>query len=427
MLLLFAGKLSAQDFTNADTLRFVDAMQFRMINYAFDKTLETRIPRALKDSVRPTLWERAQCTSGKAFRFATDSRAVAVRYNLLTNMHMMHMADTGIKGTDLYILDDNGTWQFVNCNRPVRIDSDVRPREDSIQRKVMVDKLDGRMHEYMLYLPLYDGVRWLEIGIDSTATIMEPVAENPQRSPRFVFYGTSILQGGCACRPGMVATSILQRTLGVECINLGFSGEGKMDSCMARAMATIPDVAAFILDPVPNCTKNMCDSLTYGFVHLLRTLRPEVPIIMVEGPMYSYAKYSSFYGEYLPQKNEKFHDNFLRLLADNPNNIYYVGSNDLWGPDNEGTVDGIHLTDIGFYFYAKKLEPYLRNILEGNNAGPADTYQTQLALAIAEKERERAHEQNDAEEKDGSETPSSADEQVAPQPPAAPSKADKQK
>ena len=364
-----------QDFTNADTLRFVDAMQFRMINKAFESTLESRIPLSLRDSVRPTLWERSNCTSGVAFRFATDSRAVAVRYNLLTNMHMMHMADTGIKGTDLYILDDDGTWQFVNCNRPVRIDSDVRPREDSIQRKVYVDRLDGRMHEYMLYLPLYDGVRWLEIGVDSTATITLPAVESPRRSPRFVFYGTSILQGGCACRPGMVATSIIQRDLDVECINLGFSGEGKMDSCMARAMATIPDVSAYVLDPVPNCTKNMCDSLTHGFVHLLRTLRPGVPIIMVEGPMYSYAKYSAFYGEYLPQKNHEFHKNFLRLLADDPSNLYYLSSDGLWDPDNEGTVDGIHLTDIGFYFYAKTLEPYLRNILDGLPAGPVDTYQ----------------------------------------------------
>ena len=45
-----------------------------------------------------------------------------------------------------------------------------------------------------------------------------------------------------------------------------------MDSCMARAMASIPDVAAYILDPIPNCTKDMCDTLTYGFVNILRTL-----------------------------------------------------------------------------------------------------------------------------------------------------------
>ena len=352
--------LGAQDFTNADTLRFVDAMQFRMVNYAFEKTLETRIPRSLKDSVRVPLWERARHTAGKAFRFSTNSRAVAVRYQLLYNAHMMHMADTGIKGTSLYIWDeDTGSWQFVNCNRP------NANKADTIQRKVMIDRLDGKMHEYMLYLPLYDGVRWLEIGVDSTATLSQPMLNSPRQGKKLVFYGTSILHGGCAGHPGMVSTNIIQRDLDIECVNIGISGEGKMDYCIARAMASIPDVAAYILDPIPNCTKDMCDTLTYEFVNNLRRARPDVPIFMVEGQMYSYAKYSGFYGKYLPQKNYEFHKNYLRLLQDNPKNIYYIDCKDLYGPNNDGSVDGIHLTDLGFHYYALKLEPYLKAVLEG--------------------------------------------------------------
>lgn len=358
--LLLPLLVMAQDFTNADTLRFVNAMQFRMINYAFEKTLDTRIPRWLEDSVRPELRERARHTAGKAFRFRTDSRAVAVRYELLYNAHMMHMADTGIKGTSLYIWDDDThSWQFVNCNRPNADKSDV------IQRKVMVDRLDGKMHEYMLYLPLYDGVKWLEIGVEKTATLTGPVMNSPRQGKKFVFYGTSILHGGCASHPGMVATSIIQRDLDIECVNIGISGEGKMDYCMARAMATIPDVAAYILDPIPNCTKDMCDTLTYEFVNILRRARPDVPIIMVEGQMYSYAKYSGFYSQYLPQKNYEFHKNYLRLRAENPKNLYYVDCKNLYGPNNDGSVDGIHLTDLGFWYYAQKLEPYLKAILTG--------------------------------------------------------------
>lgn len=358
--LLLPLLVMAQDFTNADTLRFVNAMQFRMINYAFEKTLDTRIPRWLEDSVRPELRERARHTAGKAFRFRTDSRAVAVRYELLYNAHMMHMADTGIKGTSLYIWDDDThSWQFVNCNRPNADKSDV------IQRKVMVDRLDGKMHEYMLYLPLYDGVKWLEIGVEKTATLTGPVMNSPRQGKKFVFYGTSILHGGCASHPGMVATSIIQRDLDIECVNIGISGEGKMDYCMARAMATIPDVAAYILDPIPNCTKGMCDTLTYEFVNILRRARPDVPIIMVEGQMYSYAKYSGFYSQYLPQKNYEFHKNYLRLRAENPKNLYYVDCKNLYGPNNDGSVDGIHLTDLGFWYYAQKLEPYLKAILTG--------------------------------------------------------------
>jgi len=349
--------------TPADSLRYVNAMDYRMINYAFDKTLATRLPAALQDSLRKSIWPLAQCTAGKAFRFATNSRTIGVRYNLLTNMHMMHMADTGIKGTDLYIWDENtGQWQFVVSSRPVRKDTPVRPREDSIQNKVYVQNLDGAMHEYMIYLPLYDGVRWIEIGVDSNAVITQPQLNNPRTdAKRLVFYGTSILQGGCACRPGMVGTSILQRDLGVECINLGFSGEGKMDFCMARAMASIPDVAAFIIDPIPNCTKGMCDTITYRFINILRQARPDVPIFMVEGQMYSYAKYSAFYGTYLPEKNAEWRKNYELLKADNPKNLYYIDCKDIYGPDNEGTVDGIHLTDIGFWFYAQKIKKALQD------------------------------------------------------------------
>lgn len=366
---LTAGASTAQDFTSLDTLQFYDALRFRMINKGWDNTLTpfTRIPATLKDSVRETLWDRAKNSAGIGIRFATNSHCVAVRYNLMSNFHMAHMADTGIKGTDLYILDDDGKWRFVNCNRPYRDYSykGEGPRKDSIQSKVYIDRLDGRWHEYMIYLPLYDGINWMEIGIEPSAQITQPKVNSPRREKKLVFYGTSIMHGGCASRTGMVATSILQRDLDVECVNLGFSGEGKMDSCMARAMAAIPHVDAYILDPIPNCTKLMCDTVTYGFVKTLRDLRPEVPIFMVEGQEYSYERFSGFYSKYLPEKNEEYHKNYLKLKAENPRNLYYIDRRDLYGPDCEGTVDGIHLTDLGFHYYAQKLKPYLEAILNG--------------------------------------------------------------
>jgi hypothetical protein len=339
-------------------LKYYNALNFRMVNTCFDNTLTpyTRIPKYLKDSVRKDLWERAQCSSGIAIRFSTNSKAIGIRYNLLWNAHMAHMADTGIKGTDLYCLRDDGVWEFVNCNRPSK---------DSIQTKVYVANMKGDMHEYMIYLPLYDGVNWMEIGVDSSAIISKPKLDNPRHSKKFIFYGTSILQGGCATRTGMVGTSIIQRDLDAECVNIGISGEGKMDNCMARAMGSIPDVTAYIIDPIPNCTKLQCDTLTYDFIKILRTMKPNVPIFMVEGPWYSYESYDTFFAKYLPQKNYEFHKNYLKLKKENPNNLYYIDRKNLWGPDNEGTVDGIHLTDIGFYYYAKKLEPYLKAILDG--------------------------------------------------------------
>ena len=342
-----------------EPLRYVDALQFRMINKGFADT-ETpfqRLPKCLKDSASTDLWQRQSCSSGLGIRFATDSKRVGVRYTLLFNTHMFHMADTGLKGTDLYILDENNQWVYVNTNRPI---ADENKRCD----KVFVSNLDGKMHEYLIYLPLYDGVTDMEISVDSSATICSPRIDNPRKEKKIVMYGTSILQGGCSTRTGMVATNMIQRDLNCEVVNLGFSGEGKMNPFMARALASIKDADVFVVDPVPNCTEMMCDTLTYNFVRTLKTLRPEVPVVMVEGPMYSYARFDSFFASYLPKKNEKFRKNYERLIADGYADIYYVTADGLSGYDNEGTVDGIHFTDVGFRRYADKLIPVLRPLID---------------------------------------------------------------
>lgn len=355
LLLLSAGVVNAQQKSN---LKYVNALDLRIINKGFNNSLTpyTRIPAYLKDSVPATLWERSQCSSGMGVRFATNSKKVAVRYNLLWNTHMAHMADTGLKGTDLYRLSDDGVWEYVNTNRP--------SSRDSIQTKLYVENMDGKMHEYLIYFPLYDGLNWLEVGVEEDAEISKPLNNNPVNGKKIVFYGTSIMQGGCSTRTGMVATNMIQRDLGLECVNIGISGEGKMNFCMARAMATIEEAVAFVIDPIPNCTKMMCDTLTYDFINILRTLRPEVPIIMVEGPIYPYAKFDSYFNKYLPEKNEAFKKNYLKLKRENPKNLYYVTAKDLAGRDSEGTVDGIHFTDLGFRAYADKLIPVLKKALK---------------------------------------------------------------
>mgnify|MGYP003233914338 FL=1 len=105
----------------------------------------------------------------------------------------------------------------------------------------------------MIYLPLYDGLVSLSIGIDADASINQPSKESPIREKPVVFYGTSILQGGCASRPGMAHTNIISRRLNRECINLGFSGNAFLDLGVAQVMAGV-DAGVFVLDFVPNVT-----------------------------------------------------------------------------------------------------------------------------------------------------------------------------
>lgn len=350
---------------------YVDAQNLRIINHAFAGETErtyARLPRYVKDSIPEgrELWDRQQCSSGIGVRFATNSTRIGCKYTLYWDTHMIHMADTGLKGTDLYILEGDSVWRHVNTNRPY-VKKDENGNKTKLVESTYVSNLDGKMHEYVIYFPLYDGIEDFSVKVDSGAVITKGSPEVINANRRIVAYGTSILQGGCASRTGMAATNIIGRELNCEVVNLGFSGEGKQDTYVARAMATIPDVDVFLLDPVPNCTEMMCDTLTYNFVKTLRALRPDVPIVMFEGPIYPYARYDSFFGKYLPKKNDAFRRNYERLKAENPNNLYYVTSEGLDGPEDDGTVDGIHLTDLGFLHYANKMIPILRPLLDAHS------------------------------------------------------------
>jgi hypothetical protein len=343
--------------------RYEDATNFQIINKGWDNTTEpyTRLPQQYMDSCRDEQKWLYNHSSGIAVRFATNSKRIAAQYNLKNNFHMQHMAMTGIKGTDLYYLNEQrGVWEHVNTARP----QEKNFKADSIQSKLYVENLDGEMHEYMIYLPLYDGINWLQIGVDSTAELTMPRVENPRRMGKIVLYGTSIQQGGCASRVGMVPSAMIQREYNLECVNISTSGNARMDLYIAQAMASIEDAICFVVDPVPNCTKDRLDTITYDFIKILRTLRPEVPIIMVEGIMYPYTRHNSFFADYLPQKNASFRRAYEQHKAENPKGLYYMTHDGQVGPEMEGTVDGVHLTDYGFRAYADILEVIIKKALD---------------------------------------------------------------
>ena len=358
--------LTATMAVSADPLagfRYEDATKFRIINKGWDNTSEpyTRLPQAYMDSCRKDQKWLYDHSSGIAVRFASNSKRIAAQWNLKNNFHMQHMAMTGIKGTDLYYLNEQrGVWEHVNTARP----QEKNFKADSIQSKLYVENLDGEMHEYMIYLPLYDGINWLQIGVDSTAELTMPRVENPRRMGKIVLYGTSIQQGGCASRVGMVPSAMIQREYNLECVNISTSGNARMDLYIAQAMASIEDAICFVVDPVPNCTKDRLDTITYDFIKILRTLRPEVPIIMVEGIMYPYTRHNSFFADYLPQKNASFRRAYEQHKAENPKGLYYMTHDGQVGPEMEGTVDGVHLTDYGFRAYADILEVIIKKALD---------------------------------------------------------------
>lgn len=263
------------------------------------------------------------------------------------------MTDTGVKGLDLYCLEGNCLWRFVNSARPT----------GKINQATIIANMQPEEREYMLYLPLYDGLVSLAIGVDSLATIDQPLIDYPIRKKPIVFYGTSILQGGCASRPGMAHTNIISRRLNRECINLGFSGNALLDLEVAKVIAEV-DASVFVLDFVPNASAEQMKERMEAFYHIIRSKHPATPVIFIEDPIFTHTLYDERIAKEVQRKNDTLKEIFNRLKKENEKNIIFISSKNMLGEDGEATIDGIHFTDLGMMRYADLVCPIIKEAIK---------------------------------------------------------------
>ena len=178
----------------------------------------TRLPERAKGMVSEPLWNLSRHSAGLAIHFYSDAPQIKVRYAVTGSLNMPHMPSTGVSGVDLYSINSDGEWHFCFGNYSFK---------DTITytyNNIGKDRYHKQGFEYRLYLPLYNGVKWLEIGIPEDAKL-EFIPVSPEKP--IVLYGTSIAQGAGAARPAMAWGTSLQRSLDYPLINLGFSGNGK--------------------------------------------------------------------------------------------------------------------------------------------------------------------------------------------------------
>lgn len=345
--LAFAGvAASAQVWTNAENLPlYGKARQDTKERYE-------RLPASFEGVSREPVWYLGRNSAGLYIRFKSNSGNIWCRWTARFGNHMNHQTLVGTRGVDLYTLTKKGEWRFMASGRP-----NVNGKDSEA---LLIGHMSRKNREYMLYLPLYDGITNLEIGIDEGAVISGPDVNLPSTSKPVVMYGTSILQGGCANRPGMAHTNIIARKLNTEVINLGFSGNALLDMEIAHLMADVEDPAIYVFDYVPNASASMIDEHGEEFFHIVRDAHPDVPILFLEDPYFGHYEWDQDMKAEVDKKNAAQKRLFKKLKKQGQKNIYYLKSDDMVGKDNEAFVDGIHFTDLGMLRYAEWLTPHLK-------------------------------------------------------------------
>jgi len=313
-----------------------------------------RFPARAEELVRPPVWSLSRHTAGMLLRFTSDAPEITVRYVSKGRKEygFPHMPATGVSGVDLYGLDLNGNWLWGVGKYSFK---------DTITYRFLhLDKQP--LKEYRLYLPLYNSVEWLEIGVP-VGSSFKPLPKRTEKP--VVVYGTSILQGACASRPGLVWTSIVERNLNTPFINLGFSGNGWLDEEVIDLLTEL-DAKLFILDNLPNLGRFSDEEVNHKIISSVKKIRakyPNTPILFSEHPDADIHAVNSFYQSSYKRLNKVLRTTFDQMQKEGVKNIYMLTASEI-GFDSESVVDGTHPNDIGMKQYATAYEKIIKSIFQ---------------------------------------------------------------
>ena len=303
-----------------------------------------RMPDAVSRAISEEVNELSKHTAGGRVRFVTDSPYIVIKAIMKGIYMSSRMPQTGRGGFDLYRIKD-GKEAFVKTFIP------TVPPKPELDAVIDVRNFvgDGEI-AYTINFPLATPVQELYIGIKEGASLKK--APGYRNAAPIVYYGSSITQGGCASRPGNSYQAMMTRHFDIDHVNLGFSGNGKGEPIMADYIASL-DMCAFVLDYDHNAPSIDHLRKTHKpFFDKVRAAHPDIPIVMMSRPnLYVFED----------ERTEIIRDTYKAATMAGDKNVYFIHGMELLSLCNgDGTVDGIHPNDLGFFSMytrlAKELE-----------------------------------------------------------------------
>ncbi len=302
--------------------------------------------RRLPESVARTVSEgvlalHAFCAGGRV-RFRTDSPYVAIHTKMPLIRRMSHFTFCSSAGFDLYVGNE-----YAATYMP--------PLDMTEGYEGVVELQTSQMREITINFPPYSEVGELFIGLKEGSALLAPTPYRVEKP--IVYYGSSVTQGGCASRPGNTYQSFVTNALDVDHINLGFSGNAKGEPEIADYIKGL-DMSVFVYDYDYNSpsSKHLQDTHEPMF-QKIRESHPDLPIVILSRPRYHLSPAEE-------QRLEIIRTTYKNALAKGDRNVYLIEGKELMAlAKNNGTVDGCHPNDLGFFSMAEALIKVLKNII----------------------------------------------------------------
>ena len=309
------------------------------------------------------LWNASQLSAGLYVRFRTDATSISVRFTL-TKQAVQHynISSFGQSGVDLYARSDDGkTFHWLGNHLNYGFGTPATANF----RNIVPQNMEGNKEcEYMLYMPNFNGVSKLEVGVNEGASFQ--YIEVPEDDEPIVVYGSSAVQGSSASRPGNSWANMLGRELDAQIINMGFADNAKLDEGIFKVMADLKP-RVFIIDAMPDM-KTMPQLIKERVVAGVKILQAMTnrPVLLVESPGAPDRLIRPGQDELHTKANEQLREAYDQLTQDGYTNLFYMTQEEL-GLNEEDFLDGINPSDLGMKHYAAAYAKKLAYIEENKD------------------------------------------------------------
>jgi len=301
-----------------------------------------RLPKEMKNKIRPILWKLGMQPSGGRIRFKTNSKTISIvaKSSSFVSYHMTSIMKNGL---DIYVNNVYSGSAWPDSNGKI---------------KKLFQLEDDNIKNITIYLPLYASIKIEKLYVEKSAVIYK--ANDLSQIYPIIYYGSSITQGASASNPGLSYEAIISRNTKIDFINFGFSANGLGDIEIAALIGSL-DSSLIVLDYWANLTSLQYKKSLPQFVDAIRKKRKNVPILIIT-PFYSIGL------EKQQKEKKEIISNFVEnLKKQGDTNIYMIEGTKMLSKElSFGLVDGIHLNSLGFWFAANALEPKILEILKNH-------------------------------------------------------------
>lgn len=310
-----------------------------------------RVPEAIAAATSESVKNLAAMSAGGRVRLRTDSDYIVIHAEITEIQCNPKNPEVATTGFDLYQIE-NGGYHFLGIMAPSQGEG-----KTYVESRV---KLKPGMKDLMLHFPLFAKVKSACIALREGCEL-EPAADYAYSVP-VVFYGSSIVHGVGAGRPGIGYPAIISRRLDCDFINLGFSASARAEEPIMDYIAGL-DMSVFVYDYDYNApTAEYLQKTHYAGYERFRASHPDTPVIMA-----TKVDYHSDVAENEVRRKiilESYH----RALAAGDKNLWFVDGSTIYTPKlrDDLTADGCHPNDAGYLAMADAIGAAVKEALAKN-------------------------------------------------------------